>query len=179
MIILAVAAAGCGFGGDNTSSNANSGSSSGSSRRAIRTVDEPYEIFPLTFLDKPELLDFAVNAYDSYWETASQPGRLPPEFDIDSIEQIADSEAMETKLLNGVCLGIGERPTADELERGILSDINDGIRSPEERQEIRVLVWVALALQYDIEEVPDPADYPLGEVPEHVPEYRTICNQKP
>jgi len=136
----------------------------------LRTVDEPFEIYPLTLSSEDELLEFAVEAYQIYRELAREPGREPNY----RLPEIEDEEEMSAEL-GGICFALTQRPTAQDLGERI-EDFKLVEEDPDKQQRLRVLVWLGVSLQFDKAEPPDPDDFENPEdVPEHIPEYKTFC----
>lgn len=142
--------------------------------RPLRTVEQPTEIFPLTFDNEDEMLEFAVDAYNVYRSLVSEQGRKLPEY---NLGVIADIDQMRNLLRTSVCLALGGNASSETLERRVLEFIrNELANDPDQQQQLRLLLWIALSLQYDRAELPDPNDYENPEnVPDHEPDFRTIC----
>jgi len=152
----------------NHDETADSGSNSGQTGEglALRTVNSPDEIFPLPLLDKGEAVQFAHTLYLEYRDLLKTPSR-EVRYELAAI----DPSQMELKL-SEICLAVRDK-TNEELQRTLELDELSGT-TPDILQQRRVLMWLALSLEYDRSE-PDLDEN--GDLVEVDPEYVDLCGQ--
>jgi len=162
-VLLASGCIGSGGGDGNGSPD---GGVDGSSGSALRTVDSPDEIFPLPLLSKEEAVGFAHSLYETYRELVRTPGR-EVKYALPSVTPL-DMEGE----LSAICLVVRDR-SAQELTRALELDEASGT-SLDVLQKRRMLMWLALSLEYDRSEPFLDRD---GNLVEAEPEYVNLCDQ--
>lgn len=109
---------------------------------ALRTVETPSEIYPVSFADRDSLLEFISAAYDIFRDIHVEEFQTPPD---EVLPAVAPDDVPAE--MNDACFGVNVQDTAGLS--GLVNYIDELNETEGEKSQRRFFLWIALSTQYN------------------------------